>query len=683
MRNFARVVKLSWRYRWKLIFSAVFAAFVAMSWSLNISAIFPVLKILGSNSNLHTWADNEINKIDGEIQKDGLEENLKKIGSEINETQGRPESPERDERLRKLTSKQSEYHGKFTELTRKKYYYQLLDTKVLCYIPADRFKSFCWIIGLVILSVAVKGIFEFFQESLVGTVVCKTLLDLRNQLFRATIHQDTHQLAEIGTPELLSRFTNDTEQIGTGLKMLYGRVVLEPFKIIGCVGAAMLISWQLTLMFAIIVPVALLTLTFVGKQMKRASKRVLERMSDIYRILRESIDGIRVVKAFTRESHERNRFHQATYDHFRKSMRVINLDAFSGPLMELLGIAAVGLALLAGSYLVIEGKTELFGFRMLSQPMSFEALCALYMLLAAVADPVRKLASVFSKIQSGAVAADRIYAVFDRVPTVANNSNGPAIPKHSKQIEFKHICFSYIPGKDTLLDLDLTVKFGETVAIVGPNGSGKSTLIGLIARFYDPNFGTVSIDGISLRDANLRSLRKQLGIVTQDTVLFEDTIHNNIAYGKPGASREDVTLAAQQAFAHEFIENMPEGYDSKIGDRGNNLSGGQKQRIALARAILRNPRILILDEFTSAVDTESEQKIHTALKQFVEGRTTFLITHRLTTLDIADRIVVMDAGRIVATGRHEQLIQNCDVYRRLYESQSSSRNSDEMMRTAA
>jgi ATP-binding cassette subfamily B protein/subfamily B ATP-binding cassette protein MsbA len=234
-----------------------------------------------------------------------------------------------------------------------------------------------------------------------------------------------------------------------------------------------------------------------------------------------------------------------------------------------------------------------------------------------------------------------------------------------------------------LLDIDLTVKAGETVAIVGPNGSGKSTLIGLLTRFFDPDFGSVSIDGVTLRHANLRSLRRQLGIVTQDTMLFDESVRANIAYGLPGATREQIESAAQQAFAHEFILELPQGYDTIVGERGNNLSGGQRQRIALARAFLRDPRILILDEFTSAVDAESDWRIHLALKQFKKGRTTFLITHRMKSVDIADRIVVMDAGRIVAVGQHDQLILTCPVYRRLCESQSGSWHGEESLRPAA
>ena len=548
MRNFYRVLKLSWAYRSQLILSVICALAVALTWSLNLSAVYPVMKILGTGDNLHIWIDREIETFEKKLREKPFEDMLNKLDKEIDELKAAPANQARDVQLRKRTSERFKLHSEQSDLNSQLYKYQWVKTNIIVLLPVGRFETFCWIVFAVIASVASKGIFEFWQETLVGAVVCRTLFDLRNRFFRSTVHQDLKQLSEHGTAELLTRFTNDTEQIGIGLKMLYGRVILEPFKILCCVWFALVISWQLTLMFAVIVPVALVTLTYVTKKMKRAAKRVLERMSDIVRTLKDVLDGMRVVKAFTQEAHERRRFRRATEDYLHKSMRVIRLDALSGPTVELLGVAAVGLALTAGAYLVIQEKTELFGFRMLDQKMSFEALLALYILLAAIADPVRKLSSVYSKIQTGAVAADRIYAFYDKTPSVLPNADGPRVPRHTKTIEFKHVCFSYVPGRDTLTDVDLTVKAGETIAIVGPNGCGKSTLLSLLARFYDPDFGSLSVDGIALRTANLRSLRKQIGLVTQDTVLFDDTIHNNIAYGRPGATREQVEAAALARF---------------------------------------------------------------------------------------------------------------------------------------
>jgi ATP-binding cassette subfamily B protein/subfamily B ATP-binding cassette protein MsbA len=292
----------------------------------------------------------------------------------------------------------------------------------------------------------------------------------------------------------------------------------------------------------------------------------------------------------------------------------------------------------------------------------------LYAFLAATADPVRRLSSVYTKINAGEAAANRIFELYDRMPAVKANPDGPRLDAVREKVEFRNVCFSYNPDnpdKVALSNVSLTVKAGETVAIVGGNGCGKTTLLGLLPRFYDPDYGAVLIDGVNLRTAHLRSLRKMIGLVTQDTQLFDDTVFANIAYGRKGATRDEVVEAAKKAHAGEFIEKLEHGYDTNIGEMAGKLSGGQKQRIALARAILRDPAILILDEFSSAIDPTSEAEIHAALKDFVKGRTVFLITHKLHTLEIADRIVVMDAGAVIDVGTHAELIATCPTYQRL------------------
>jgi ATP-binding cassette subfamily B protein/subfamily B ATP-binding cassette protein MsbA len=276
---------------------------------------------------------------------------------------------------------------------------------------------------------------------------------------------------------------------------------------------------------------------------------------------------------------------------------------------------------------------------------------------------------VYTKLQSGVAAADRIFAFADRKPTVQRNTEGPRLGRHARGIEFREVCFSYEPGRPILTNISLDVRFGETVAMVGKNGCGKTTLVGLIPRFYDPDHGSILIDGLDIRCVRLRSLRQQVGLVTQETILFDDTIFHNILYGNRRATRQQVEEAAQRAFAHDFIVRLEKGYDTRVGEAGSKLSGGQKQRLALARAILRDPAILILDEFTSQYDAESEALIHRALKEFMRDRTTLVITHRLNTLEVADRIVVLDQGRIAAVGTHPELLAGCQPYQRLHEAQ--------------
>jgi ATP-binding cassette subfamily B protein/subfamily B ATP-binding cassette protein MsbA len=334
-------------------------------------------------------------------------------------------------------------------------------------------------------------------------------------------------------------------------------------------------------------------------------------------------------------------------------------------------VIAIAGALLVGAYLVLNRETHLwFGIRMMDNPMEPEALLQLYVLLAAIADPVRKLSNVYTRLQSGAAAADRIFNYYDLQPRVRPNSDGPRLARHHSSIVFRDVCFSYEnPKHPTLTNINLTFHHGETIALVGLNGSGKSTLVGLLPRFYDPDHGAILIDGIDIREANLRSLRNQISVVTQDTILFDDTFYNNIAYGVRRATAEQVEGAAKRAFIHDFIVSQPEGYKSQVGESASKLSGGQAQRIALARAILRDPAILILDEFTSQTDTVSEQDIHRVLREFMRGRTTFVITHRLNTLEIADRIVVLNQGRIEAVGTHQELLGQCKLYQNLHDAQ--------------
>jgi len=672
MRNFMRVLRLSWAYRGRIVVSGIAALFVALFWSLNLSAVYPVLQILSADNNLQQWVAKQIDENQKKAEDPARIARIDALRLQLKALEQNPAAPDRDNTIRRDLREMSKLEGEQNEYSTKAYRYKVLQSTVIQHLPTGRFATFvCIVVGLIV-SIALKGIFEFIQETLVAIVVHRTLFDFRNLFFRSAIHQDIHQLGEAGTTELMSRITNDTEQLGNGMKMLYGRVMLEPLKMLGCVVGACVISWQLTLMFVVVVLVAVVTLNKVSRSIKKAAKRVLERMSLLYKVLKESFDGLKLVKAFVRESHERRRFRAANWDYYKRTIRVIRIDSAVGPLLETLGVMAVSLALVAGAYLVLEQKTHIFGLRMIDDPLGFEALITLYMFLATIADPVRKLSSVYTKLQSGMAAADRIYALHDRLPSILPNADGPRVPPHAESIEFRNVCFSYHAGQSVLNDVNLTVLAGETVALVGPNGCGKSTLLGLLPRFYDPDHGSVLVDGVPLRGANLRSLRKQLGLVTQDTVLFDDTIANNIAYGKPGATQLEVEAAAKKAHAHDFIETLTAGYQTRTGDMAaSKLSGGQKQRIALARAILRDPRILILDEFTSQIDGESEAKIYDALREFVVGRTTFLITHRRSTLELAHRIVVMDEGRIQAIGTHAELLVASPTYRRLYDTGES------------
>jgi ATP-binding cassette subfamily B protein/subfamily B ATP-binding cassette protein MsbA len=684
MRDFLRAMRFSWPYRYRLLLSGVCALFAAVFWSLNFTAIYPVLKILDADQNLQEWVDSSIQKQDTEIKR--LEKKIQPLKDaqiklqeqetqqKLHQQRGANVEAEAEMLVKELRSVAREIAKLQTLLEsaqQEMYRLHLLKKYIEMFFPPDKFLTLALVLGLVVAAVAMKGIFEFWQESLVGSVVNLSQFDMRNRFFRRAIHLDVQNFGETGTHELMARFTNDMELLANGQKTIFGKVIAEPLRALGCIIFACWISWQLTFMFLILVPVALFILTKVGRLMKRATRRLLERMSSIYKILQEVFLGIRIVKAFAREPRERRRFRQATRDYYHKAMWVVNLDALTGPIIEILGVAAVAVALLAGAYLVLEKKThfEFFGMniRMTDQPLEAASLLTLYAFLAAIADPVRKLSSVFTRIQSGCAAADRIFNYMDRVPKIRGNSQGEVLPRHQQDIEFRNVCFSYDPAKPLLTGIHLHIKHGETIAIVGKNGCGKSTLLSLLPRFYDPDHGSILIDGYDIRAANLRSLRKQVAVVTQETILFDDTIYNNISYGKPNATREEVEEAAQRARAHDFILAKPHGYDTRVGEGGRYLSGGEKQRLCLARAFLINPSILILDEFTSQTDSVAESEVNQILREFMRGRTTFLITHRLNTLEIADRIVVIEDGRVIAIGTHAELLQTCPLYQRLHE----------------
>jgi ATP-binding cassette subfamily B protein/subfamily B ATP-binding cassette protein MsbA len=662
MKNFLRALRYAWPYRGRLIVSVICAVMAAIFWGLTLAAIYPVLQGLGKKQTLHDWVQVKINDT-----KESIRGNKIAVDGITQEIQRTPAGD--NQRVQALTSDLAKFESRLAAASRKLNLYLIAEKHINKFLPNDCFKTLALVIGFVVIGVGLKGFFEFCQEALVGSVVNLSLFDLRKRFYRNVIHLDVNHFSEQGTHELMARFTNDMEMLGTGTKTLFGKVVAEPLRALACVVGACWISWQLTLLFLILVPLALFVLTKVGRIMKRATRRLLERMSNIYKILQESFLGIRVVKAFTMEPYERRRFHVATKDYYHKAMRLVIIDSLASPIIELLGVAAVALALIAGAYLVLQKETHLLGLQMTSKGMDAEELLQLYAFLAAIADPVRKLSSVYTRIQSGAAASDRIFNYLDRQPRVLPNSTGRRLNRHQLGIEFRDVCFSYESGIPILTNVHLKVRFGESVALVGKNGCGKTTLVGLIPRFYDPDHGSILVDDLDIRHLNLRSLRQQIGIVTQETILFDDTIYNNISYGNRRASKEEVEAAAAKAYVHEFVMSLPNAYETRIGEAGAKLSGGQRQRIALARAILRDPSILILDEFTSASDAENEALIHRALRDFMRNRTTFVITHRLNTLEIADRIVVVDSGRIEAVGTHADLLRTCSVYQRLHEAQ--------------
>ncbi|MFV2069258.1 MAG: ABC transporter ATP-binding protein, partial [Pirellulales bacterium] len=549
-----------------------------------------------------------------------------------------------------------------TELARVRW----VQPAIHAYAPNDSFQTLVYVLCFVLVSTLVKDLFLIASSILVARLAQLTTLQLRNDFFDHTLQMDLTSFGQQGRGELMSRFTGDVGAVAGGISTLFGRALREPLKMIACLIGAALVSWRLLLLSMLVVPLAAWVINWLAKSLKRANRRAMEEMAQIYNRLAETLAGIKVVKAFTMEEYERRRFGNTARQYFRKAMKIARYNSLISPLNEMMGMVMIFMAVLVGAYLSLSHETHLFGIKISDRRLTTGACMLFYGLLAGVSDPARKLSSVFSNLQSGAAGADRVYAILDQEPAVTDPEKPRDLPRHARDLVFDRVNFHYDSQQPVLCDIDLRIAFGETVAIVGGNGCGKSTLANLVPRFFDPIEGAVTIDGIDLREVRQHDVRRQIGMVIQETMLFDDTVLNNIRYGTPDATQEQVVAAARQAHADQFIrEKLSDSYESLVGPGGQRLSGGQRQRIALARAILRDPAILILDEATSQIDLESEQLIHKVLEQFIHNRTTIIITHRLATLDLADRIVVMDQGRILDVGTHEQLLARCRLYQRL------------------
>ena len=660
MSSFGRVVRLALKHRLTFAASVVSAVIVAVLWGGNIGALLPFLEMASENKTLQDWVDQEILRADKQAQQQ--EARLADLHARW--------AREPAERQAALASQIDLAQARLEAEQRALGRFRFLKPYVDAYVPRDRFQTLALLIGALVISTLVKNLFLMANTMVTARLSYLGTFELQQAFFARTLRMDMATFSNEGTADLMSRFTYDVQQLVNGLKALFGKLIVEPLKMIACLVCAAVICWRLLVLSLVIAPLAAWLIRWLARMLKRANRRAMEEMAQLYNTLTETFQGIKIVKAFTMEAHERRRFRDACKTCFQKAMQIAGFDALSRPAIEIMGILIICLAILAGAYLVLEEQLDLFGVQMTSRPLTWPSLLLFYALLIGAADPARKLTDVFTQLQAGAAAADRIYAQFDRLPQVRDPERPKPLGRHHRDLVFDRVDFAYQPGHPVLQDISLRIRFGETLAIVGPSGCGKSTLASLIPRFADPTAGEIRLDGVPLSDVRLRRLRSQIGLVTQDPVLFDDTVMNNIRYGTPGASDAEVIEAARRAHAHRFIETeLPDGYRTVIGPLGGQLSGGQRQRIALARAILRNPAILILDEATSQVDLESERVIQTVLEEFIRDRTTIIITHRLGALVLADRIVVMRDGRILDVGTHAELLPRCDFYRRLYQIQ--------------
>jgi ATP-binding cassette, subfamily B, bacterial MsbA len=515
---------------------------------------------------------------------------------------------------------------------------------------------------LVLLPIAIillflfKGAFDYGQSYLMNYVGLRVVADIREKLYNHLQNLSLSFFTRTPTGILISRITNDVNLIQGSVSNTITGLIKDTFTIFGLTGVIFYRNWKLAIIASLVLPFAFIPIKEFGKRLRKFSRKSQQRMGSITTFLHETITGNRIVKAFCMEEYEKRRFAEENDRFFRTILKRVKIRALSHPLMELLGGIGIALIIWVGGYSVIRGDLTPGAF--------FSFMAALFMLYA----PIRDLSKTNLEIQEGLAAGVRVFELLDMAPDIKDEEGAVSLPSVSKGIEFRGIVFKY-DEEVVLKEISFSTRVGEVIALVGMSGAGKTSLVNLLPRFYDVERGQILIDGHDIRKVTLRSLRDQIGLVTQQTILFNDTVRNNIAYGNPKCSDQEIIEAAKAANAHDFIERLPMGYETLIGEQGVKLSGGERQRLSIARALLKNAPILILDEATSSLDSDSETEVQKALESLMRGRTVFVIAHRLSTIRNAHRILVLSDGQILEEGTHDELINLSGEYRRLYDLQ--------------
>ena len=512
------------------------------------------------------------------------------------------------------------------------------------------------VLPIVILGVAVfKAGFSYGQSYLMNYVGNHVIADVREELFLQLMRLPAGYHDANTSGRLMSRVINDVNLMASAVAGVLKDLFQQGLTFVVMMGIIFYQNWKLAAVSLVVVPMSFYTVTQMGRRLRKLATRGQERIGDMASALQEALTGIRVVKTFGREEAEGARFQHSNRAYLRATMKGVQVSSLVSSHMEVIGVLGVAMIIWYGGYLVIDGEMTPGAF--------FSFLAAMFMAYT----PIRRLAGANNTIQQALSAAERVFGVLDLENEQDRDRGLRELSPITRSLEFRGVTFQYDGTEQPALrDINLSMSAGEVVALVGSSGSGKTTLANLVPRFYEPTRGMILLDGQNTREGTLKSLRRQIGIVSQDTVLFDETVRNNIAYGKLDAAEHELVEAAQAAYAHDFIQRLPDGYDTVIGENGVKLSGGERQRLAIARAILRDPPILILDEATSSLDSESERIVQLALSNLMRNRTTLVIAHRLSTVQNADRIIVLDRGRIVETGSHEELLRNGGRYQRLH-----------------
>jgi len=722
--HFLRVLQFARPYYKYLIPAIVCIFLVAFTYSLNIAAILPLIKVIAGEQGIPAWIYQSCaeDRLDAELLHDREDHvvTIVKVDAksplagkasigDVLRLSDQPDArpPEifaalgqatidSDVNLR-VDSKADGTSQRLTITAGELPRYLRAGRHAASYLPqgdtrADKMNTLI----IVLLGTLAIGIFgaacRFTGEYLIALAAGLTMVSIRRRMFDHVLRMPLAQFAAHGASDIISRFVQDSQDVYRGLVWIFAKTLREPLKLLFALIGALIIDTRITIITLIIAPIAGIVIRRFGKIIRKTNKRLYLAYGRMLASLDGALKGLRVVKGYSMESYERRHLHDVDKKMLKLMLRIERIEALSSPVFETMGRIAATIAILFFAHLMFDGQ------------MTFAKFGTLAAFMAAMFDPIRKMSSFYNRIQRANAALDRVFEVFEMPIHEPHDRKKPALPELAEAIRFEDVRFTYPGAESPALDgVSLTVKKGERVAFVGPNGSGKTTLLSMLIRFLDPEEGRITFDGRDARDYSLRSLRKQMSLITQDTVIFDDTIANNIAYGDEKLIRKIVLkrrhpernynldgqearieAAAKAAYAHEFIMEKPEKYDTIVGEQGATLSGGQKQRLAIARAMLRNAPIFIFDEATSQVDADSEQKIHEAVERFLAGRTALIIAHRFSTILQADRIVVMDRGRIVDSGKHDELIKRCGLYKALYGSQvlkdergDDEKNSDE------
>ena len=521
-----------------------------------------------------------------------------------------------------------------------------------------------YIVISIIVVFVIRGIAYYGQSYLMNYVGQRVIIDIRKAVFEKLQRLSLSFYDKNKTGTIMSYVTNDVNALQSAMVENVVEMVTESVILIASIVMMIYLDWKLFLVTFSTFPIVLLFIDQFGKRIRKSGSRIQEVTADITSVLQETVSSARVIKSFVREDYEINRFDKENLNNFRANMKYAQLSATLTPTIEFVAAVGVTIILWYGGNSVINGS------------ITAGSLVAFLTYAVNISNPIKRLSRVIGNIQKALAAAQRVFDVLDLPETIKNTPDAKVLPPVKGKVRFDHVSFSYDPGEEVLSDVSFDVKPGEMVAFVGPSGAGKSTVASLLPRFYDVNDGSISIDGTDIRGVTLNSLREQVGIVPQETILFNGSVYDNILYGRLDATKEEVEAAAKAANAHNFIMELPDGYNTMLGDRGVNISGGQRQRISIARAILKNPQILILDEATSALDTESERVVQEALDRLMVGRTSFVIAHRLSTIKNADKIMVLEKGRLVEQGTHDELMQLDGLYAHLYKIQYRSKEAN-------